>query len=421
MSERAAERPATDARADEARHDVVVVGAGAVGLLLGCLLAQRGIDVVVLERRMSRGSGRSRAIGIHPPGLRALARAGVEAEVVASAVPIRGGRATCEGRTLGTMRFGGGSGGGRGGGVGGGSADAGDGRSARRGAHGAAVLSLPQLETEAILEARLAGMRPDGIRRGVEVRAVHDRGADVQVDAFADGASLMLTARYVIGADGVRSGIRTALELGWRARRGRAQYVMCDTRDDTGEPETALLHFEPAGVVESFPMPGGRRRWVAWVRRAPARLTADTIAAIVGSRTGGAFDVEAASEPSAFEARQHLADRMAVGRIALAGDAAHEISPIGGQGMNLGWLDALRLDRDLAAALAVGAPFEAFEVYDRVRRAAARRAVRRAAFNMSVGAPSSGLRLRVRNASVRTLDLPPLRALLARAFTMRGL
>ncbi|MET4158961.1 NAD(P)/FAD-dependent oxidoreductase [Agromyces sp. PvR057] len=383
----------------EARHDVVIVGGGAVGLLLGCLLAGRGIDVVVLERRMSRGTGRSRAIGIHPPGLRALARAGVETEVVAAAVPIRDGRATCGGRTLGTMSFRGRGGGGS----------------------GSAVLSLPQLETEAILERRLGDLRPGGMRRGVEVRAVHDRGADVQVDAVVDGASLRLTARYVVGADGVRSGIRSSLELGWRPRRGRAQYVMCDTRDDTGEAETALLHFEPAGVVESFPMPGGRRRWVARVRRPPAHLTPETLAAIVGSRTGGGFDVAAASEPSAFEARQHLADRMAVGRIALAGDAAHEISPIGGQGMNLGWLDALRLDHDLAAALAVGAPFEAFDVYDRVRRSAARRAVRRAAFNMAVGAPASGARLRVRNAAVRTLDLPPLRSLLARAFTMRGL
>jgi 2-polyprenyl-6-methoxyphenol hydroxylase-like FAD-dependent oxidoreductase len=384
--------PESAATSGEPRHDVVIVGGGAVGLLLGCLLARRGIDAVVLERRTGR-SGRSRAIGIHPPGLRALALVGLDEEVRRRAAPIADGRVTCEGRVLGAMSF----------------------------ARAGMVLSLPQLETEDLLERRLGELRPGGLRRGVEVHAVHDRGTHVEVTGDAGGEPVSVSARYAVAADGIRSGIREQLGIRWVERRGRAHYVMGDTRDDTGEPQSALLHFEPAGVVESFPLPGGLRRWVAWVRRPLAAPTPSALATIVRSRTGATFDTDAAAEPSAFEARQHLAERMSQGRVALAGDAAHEISPIGGQGMNLGWSDAVHLDRELAGALAAGGPIDVFAAYDRSRRTAALRATRQAAFNMRMGAPASGVRLRTRNAAVRVLGLPGLRGVLARSFTMQWL
>ena len=63
-------------------RDVVIVGGGPVGILLGCLLAVRGVDVEVLEQRF-QPSMRSRAIGIHPPSLGTLAQIGVADDLIA--------------------------------------------------------------------------------------------------------------------------------------------------------------------------------------------------------------------------------------------------------------------------------------------------------------------------------------------------
>lgn len=396
--------------------DVAIVGGGPVGLALACLLAERGIRVVVLERSTS-ASMRSRAFGVHAAGLGVLDAAGIGAAVREASVPIRDGRVSCEGRVLGRMRF------------------------------ATPIRSSPQHVVETLLAERLDALAPGSLRRGTTVLGIRDTGRRVELGAEVEGPdavrrTLVLDARYAVAADGVRSGIRSMLGLGWRARRGSGRYVMADTSDaSSGDRETAVLCFEPGGVVESFPLPGGRRRVVA--RRASTDAEAPDarmFASIVAARTG--LRLEGTGSPSVFTATQHLADRFAFGRVALVGDAAHEISPIGGQGMNLGWLDAAALADAIERALAVeagdppgasssgrlgpGADLGAgadgpFTDYARRRRRAALRACRRAAFNMWMGAPARGIRLACRNVAVRVLGVPPLRAVLAGAFTMRGL
>lgn len=370
-------------------YDVAIVGAGAVGLLLACLLAQRGIDVVVLERR-AEPADTSRAIGIHPPGLAALDAAGVGGAVRAEAIRIRSGVALSRGRLLARLRF--------------------DDRP---------ILALPQHRTEALLRARLSTLAPGALRECAEVVAIAQSRDGVELSTRGAGGTTAVRARWAVGADGIRSLVRQLLGIPMEPHRGMGGYAMADAPDATGAAATALLHLEADGIVESFPMPGGLRRWVARLPAPEPGMTTEALQRILDERLVEPPRLPAEAPTSAFVARQRLAARFRLGRIVLVGDAAHEVSPIGGQGMSLGWLDAVALDRALAAAAAGDG--EALAGYERARRPAAVRAMRRARWNMAMGAPVSARRLALRLALVRALAVEPGRSAVTAAFTMRGL
>lgn len=86
------------------RCDVLIVGGGPTGLVLAGLLAQHGIDVVVLERR-TRPRQYSRAIGLHPPALAVLSTLNVEATALAEGLRVVSGTAISRGRRLGSLSF----------------------------------------------------------------------------------------------------------------------------------------------------------------------------------------------------------------------------------------------------------------------------------------------------------------------------
>ncbi len=378
-------------------HEVVIIGGGPVGLFLGLSLQKTGVDCCILERRRSVNP-HSRAIGIHPPVLEYLRDLGLVDRFLQQGVTVRKGIAFGHRVRLGELSF----------------------ASCRLPFN--FVLSIPQQMTEMLLEAGFKGAAGQ-IIRGSTFDRIELTGDRIRLEFHEDDATecvQSIDCRYLVGCDGKNSTVRTAAGILFNGAPYPDTYLMGDFPDETSFGSDAAVFLHPEGVVESFPLPAGRRRWVARTNRYVSDPEPTKLCGIIRDRTRIDVNPSGSTMVSAFGVQHYMAEQVVRDRVLLCGDAAHVISPIGGQGMNLGFMDAWDLAGTLQHDIRRKTESNVFKVFDQRIQRRTRVAMRRAEFNMRLGRSSGNTAVKtfvIQNA----LRLKPTSHAMAHLFTMRNL
>jgi 2-polyprenyl-6-methoxyphenol hydroxylase-like FAD-dependent oxidoreductase len=311
--------------------DVLVVGAGPTGLALAAYALAHGASVRVVDRAPT-AVHESRALVLVPRTMEVLAGLGVSGEL------LRRGRRTIR-LTLHAGR-----------------------RAVDLPLFDVGIEDTPypfllfasQAETEAVLAEHLAG-RGIIVERGTELVGLQQRADGVTCWLAGAGGERIAEAAYVAGCDGGGSMVRRLLGVGFPGGRYPQRFALADvTIDGDLPPERVHAYLGRRGILFLFPL-GSPAPWrVLGLLPDPdaaAPLSLAEVQAVVDEFTGftgGGLRLRDPAWVSDFRLRHKLADRYRVGRVFLAGDAAHVHSPAGGQGMNVGIQDAANLGWKLA-------------------------------------------------------------------------
>ncbi|MEU3031885.1 FAD-dependent monooxygenase [Streptomyces incarnatus] len=331
---------------------VIVVGSGPTGLLLAGDLAAAGLPVTVLEKRPRKISNLSRAFVLHARTLEQLDVRGLADELEATGRPLD--RLRLFGRlSLGLTDL------------------------PTRFNH---LLVLPQYEVEKAL-ARRAVEAGAEFRYDAEMAGLVQDADGVTVETRGpDGRTQTLRAAYVVGADGMRSAVRAAIGLPFPGKSVIRSVVLADVR--LAEEPEELLTVDAVGDAFAFlaPFGDGYHRVIGWHRGHDVPdtepLDLAEIKEITRLALGRDYGMHDARWMSRFHSDERQAPAYRVGRVFLAGDAAHVHTPAGGQGMNTGLQDAANLSWKLAAVLAGHADAGLLDTYQAERHPVGRAVLR---------------------------------------------
>jgi 2-polyprenyl-6-methoxyphenol hydroxylase-like FAD-dependent oxidoreductase len=330
----------------EMNVDVLIIGAGPTGLALACDLARRGVSFRIVDKAAQYFVG-SRGKGLQPRSLEVLDDFGVVDEIMAHGRFHLPFRVYENGKVVGDR-------------------DPNQGRVPTPDTPYASSLIIPQWRVECILRAQLERLG-HRVELATELTGLTQTTEEVAADLGAEH----VTAKYLVGADGGHSFVRHALGIGFEGETWTTERMLIGDVEADGidrdhwhtwlNRERGMVALCPLPSTNSFQFQG---------QIAPedtSEPSLERFQQILDERSDGMqVQLRNATWLSLFRANIRMVDRYRVGRVFLAGDAAHVHSPAGGQGMNTGIQDAYNLGWKLGAVLK-GAPAGLLDTYEEER------------------------------------------------------
>lgn len=324
--------------------DVIIVGGGPTGMMLATELRLHEVDVLVLERD-TEPAPHVRSLGLHVRSIEVLDQRGLLDRFLAE-----GTKFTLGGQFAGIE------------------APWPEDMDTEHGY----VLAIPQPITERLLAEHAAEVGVE-VRRGVEVVGLTQDATRVTVE-LASGERL--SAPHVVGCDGGRSTVRTAVGIGFPGEAATEETLLGEMGVGAPLDEITATVAEVRRTQQRFGLgpvgdDGAFRVVVPAHGVSEDRSATPTLADFRRQLTtwaGTDFGVHSPRWLSRFGNATRLAEHYRVGRVLIAGDAAHVHPPLGGQGLNLGLQDAVNLGWKLAATVSGWAPDGLLDTYEAERR-----------------------------------------------------
>ncbi|WP_110946098.1 FAD-dependent monooxygenase [Streptomyces avicenniae] len=338
-----------------AEHDVLVVGAGPVGMMAACELLRRGVRVRLVDRA-PEPSPFPKALLMWPRSLDLFEDLGALDELRGAGLDINAFSYYSDRDLLATFPF----------------------------TPSLAPVCLPQNSTEDVLRGvltRLGGT----VERGVRLLNFDGLDFSGRVDAtdgvtaileHADGRVERSRSAFVIGADGAGSTVRSLIGTGFTGSTYESAFALVDAHIEGSLPRDQALYYQsPAGALVIVALPDGVFRFFSSLAPGEA-VSVESMQRIVDERGPAGVRIVDPVWESVFRVHARHANDFQLGRVFIAGDAAHIHSPAGGQGLNTGLQDAHNLAWKLAAVLRGEAPSDLLLSYGPERSSVAHQVVR---------------------------------------------
>jgi 2-polyprenyl-6-methoxyphenol hydroxylase-like FAD-dependent oxidoreductase len=333
--------------------DVLVVGAGPVGLTMACELARNGVNCRIIDKAAAPATT-SRALAIFPRTLEMFQIMGLIGPVLEAGHQLNGVAIYNRSGQIAHIGF--------------------CGLPSRY----RFAISLPQSETERLLTEHL-GHFGIAVDRGNELVALSQSPAAARaVIRNSAGVEESLEASWLIGCDGAHSSVRHLLAVPFEGEAYPETFLLADVKME-GPLDHVHIHLflTGEGLVGVFPFRGDRCRIIVSAqeeleKQAVGDVKLNEIQAAVESRTHSGIRLTDPVWISRFRISHRKIPEFRVGRVFFAGDSAHVHSPAGGQGMNTGIQDAINLAWKLALVIHRKSPDSLLNSYNEEREPVAK-------------------------------------------------